>query len=394
MMNNYQQEILNPKIWNNEMIIPEVAGRLNVIKQKFLNGLNENNIPMVIVDTRIVGSNASYNYTDFSDIDLHIVVDLSQYSDEDKRLLKMIYNYYKASFNDKYDIKIKGINVELYIEDVETPASSKGIYSLDTKEWLKKPEKIDVTDIDISKTLDYMLNKFEEVKIVNNSKLAQSLLDLLYANRIKSLAIDGEFGIDNLVFKEFRNRGYIQELKNIITNGESKELSLESLTELYNKSNFTTLYHASPNEFSEFDLNKIGEGQGSSRDIKGIWLSNDLDIIKERKDFGEHYYEVLVDTSKFRNINEKSILSPSNIKSFLANYIPEWLDKDGKIVSIQKGYIYEKLKYSPFTLIKIASEKSGKKFWDIMIELGIPGIIDNWEYVVFDLNTIKNIKTI
>lgn len=233
LIEKLQQDILNPLIWNNETLNKDVEIRLLNIKDKFINGLNENNIPLVIVDTRIVGSNASYNYTEFSDIDLHIVVDLSQYSNEDKRLLQMIYNYYKSSFNDKYNITIRGISVELYIEDKDTPANSKGIYSLDKREWIKKPIKQDEIDVDISKSLNYMINEFEEVKLVNNSKSAQLLLDLLYANRIKSLAIEGEYGIDNLVFKEFRNRGYIQELKDIIVNGESKELSLESLIEMY-----------------------------------------------------------------------------------------------------------------------------------------------------------------
>ena len=223
---------LNPLIWDGFNLRPEVKIKLELIRDKFIKGLEEKNIPVVIIDTRIVGSNASYNYTEFSDLDLHIIVDYSNYNERDKQLLEMIYNYYKSSFNDKYNIKIKDIDIELYIENKDTSAVSNGIYSLNQDKWLQLPKRIESKKVDISKTLNYMINKFENVKITNNSNQAQDLLDYLYANRIRGLAIDGEFSIDNLVFKEFRNRGFIQELKDIIVNGESKELSLESLTEL------------------------------------------------------------------------------------------------------------------------------------------------------------------
>jgi len=77
-----------------------------------------------------------------------------------------------------------------------------------------------------------MVNKYLDIELMNNKEKAQSFLDTLYINRVRSLALEGEFGVDNLIFKEFRNRGYIDKLKEIIKEGESKELSLESLQEL------------------------------------------------------------------------------------------------------------------------------------------------------------------
>ena len=225
---------LNPVIWDeNNNLKSDIRNKLLQIKDKFILGLEENNIPTSIVDVRIVGSNANYNYNTNSDLDLHIVVDLDNYEEDEKRLLEMIYNYYKSAFNDKYDITVKGIPVELYIEDKNKCAISNGIFSVQNNEWVKIPTNEIKPDVDISKSLNYMIRRFEEIKLLDDPMTAQTLLDLLYANRQKSLAVEGEYGVDNLVFKEFRNRGYIQEIKDIIKNGESREMSLESLSELY-----------------------------------------------------------------------------------------------------------------------------------------------------------------
>lgn len=225
---------LNPIIWDEDNNLkPDVRNKLLEIKDKFILGLEENEIPATVIDVRLVGSNANYNYSSNSDIDLHIIVDLDAHEEYEKSLLEMIYNYYKSAFNDKYDIKIKGIPVELYIENKNTSAISNGIFSVQNNAWIKQPTMNKKPNIDITKALNYMIRQYEEVKILNDSATAQTLLDILYANRKKSLAVDGEYGIDNLVFKEFRNRGLIQDIKDIIKNGESKELSLEGLSELY-----------------------------------------------------------------------------------------------------------------------------------------------------------------
>lgn len=224
---------LNPKLWDeNNKLYPDVELYLKNIRDTFIEGLNNSDIPAEIVDTRIVGSNASYNYTVYSDLDLHIIVNLDD--KENKDLLQMIYNFYKSSFNQKHNISIKGINVELYIEDKNDNLISNGVYSLDTGKWLKFPEEIESPDnIDIEEPLNYMIDRYNEICLLNNRDMAQSFLDTLYINRTRSLAVEGEFGVDNLIFKEFRNRGFIQNLKDIIVTGEDYELTLECLKEKF-----------------------------------------------------------------------------------------------------------------------------------------------------------------
>ena len=74
---------------------------------------------MDINDIIIVGSNANYNYGDNSDIDLHIVADLSSFKGREKELAATVYNCFRRIFNDKFDPKIRGHEVELYVEPAD-----------------------------------------------------------------------------------------------------------------------------------------------------------------------------------------------------------------------------------------------------------------------------------
>lgn len=222
---------LNTKLWENNSLKPEVKNKLIEIANKFINNAKELNIPLNVVDLWLVGSNASYNYTEYSDIDLHIMVNLE--NESNKLILTLLYNYYKSAFNDKYDIKIYNIPVELYIQDINSPIESKGIYSIVKEEWIREPEVNEIEKPDITKVLEYTLNKYNEVIKLNNKEMIENFLNTLYNNRVRSLALEGEYGIDNLVFKELRNKGYIQNLKDKIKDAESYELSLESLIERF-----------------------------------------------------------------------------------------------------------------------------------------------------------------
>ena len=124
-----KHDTLNPDLWDeNNELLPDVKEKLQEIVNKFISNLEENDIKLDVEDICIIGSNASYNYNDQSDIDLHIIADPSVYSDEDLAL--KIYLAYKSLFNNKYDPLIRGHEVEIYVEPHEVQANSKGIYSL------------------------------------------------------------------------------------------------------------------------------------------------------------------------------------------------------------------------------------------------------------------------
>ena len=60
-----------------------------------------------------------------------------------------------------------------------------------------------------------------------NSDDIKEFIDDLYNLRRDSIADSGEYGLGNLVFKEFRNLGYLDRLKEMKNAEMSKEFSLE-----------------------------------------------------------------------------------------------------------------------------------------------------------------------
>lgn len=220
-------KILNPKLFNLEdsTLKEDVRERLIEIADKFVENLKENNIPIKVVDYWLVGSNAAYNYGEFSDIDLHIIVNTDIV--EDSNILKLLYDYAKSNFNKNYDILVKGQEVEVYLEDVNTTSISNGIYSLKKNKWIKTPKKEDPTTYDVESTEEYKKLKSEYRNL--KDKNIEDFINNLYFLRKKSLSKEGEYGLGNLIFKQLRNEGVLAKLKERLHKYESEKLTLENL---------------------------------------------------------------------------------------------------------------------------------------------------------------------
>ena len=220
---------LNNKIFNldDNLMKQEIRQRLIEIADLLVSSMQENNIPIKVYDYWLVGSNAAYNYNKDSDIDIHIIVDMNIV--QEPYLLRLLYDYIKSSFSQKYDITVKGHEVELYLEDIKTSAVTNGIYSLKQDKWLKFPQEQEPRIIDIEETplFAQWLDRYQSLE----DEECEQFLDDLYVMRKISLANEGEFGDGNLIFKEFRNRGYIQDLKDRKYQAESDRLTLEKLEE-------------------------------------------------------------------------------------------------------------------------------------------------------------------
>lgn len=218
-------EQLNQKLFNGIDIKTDVRDRLKEIGDLFVQSIIDDNIPIKVYDYWFLGSNAAYNYNKYSDIDLHIIVDIADSSNP--QLLELLYNYIKSDFNKKYDIKIKGQEVEVYLEDINSSAISNGIYSILQNKWIKFPEKQAAISIDI--TTSPLYNQYAQRYHDIDLKDAETLLDDLYILRKISLATEGEFGEGNLIFKQFRNEGWLDALKDMKYAYRSKELTLEGI---------------------------------------------------------------------------------------------------------------------------------------------------------------------
>ena len=231
-----KHDTLNPKLWDeNNELKPEVRKKIEEIVQKFDNNLKENDVELDVKDITIIGSNANYNYSPDSDVDIHIIADTSVYPDQEDLAMK-VYLAYKSLFNNKYDPILNGVEAEIYVEPDEVHANSNGVYSLKDG-WLKEPEQVDVPEIDPNHVQE-LIQPFEDRynELINSDPSVSDvdkLIDDIYLQRQQSILKDGEFGDGNICFKEFRNRGYLQNLRDLKVELENKEMSLNDMNEQF-----------------------------------------------------------------------------------------------------------------------------------------------------------------
>lgn len=226
-------DCLNIKIWDEDNNLrPLVRDKLLSITKQYAQDSEVLNYEDIL-DAEIVGSNASYNYTPQSDLDLHLVVNMESLSC-DPALFQLACNAEKINFNKSYDIKVKGIDVELYVEDVKSCTASNGIYSLFKDEWIKFPAKIEVPSLENDSTYNTLLNEYKtkaEALLEPNTSAEDinNYINSLYTLRRSGIMNDGEFSKGNFIFKEIRNLGLLDALKDALKDIRSKELSVESL---------------------------------------------------------------------------------------------------------------------------------------------------------------------
>lgn len=231
----HMKDELCPKIWDGEVIDEEVRKVLlkNVIE--FIKYSKVDN--QTFKDITVTGSLANYNYTDTSDIDIHILIDFDQISD-DKEFVGEYFKNKKNLWSENYPSAIKGHDVELYFQDTSEPHTSTGVYSLMNNEWLTKPIKkmiaIDTANVQlkaahIMNSIDDLEDSMNGVDIVNK---VDSLMERIKKMRQSGLEKEGEFATENIVFKVLRNSNYIKKLVDLKKDAMSRELTLEGTGEL------------------------------------------------------------------------------------------------------------------------------------------------------------------
>ena len=222
-------DTLNSKLFdlNTNKLLPEVRDKIIEICASFEDYIN---VPIQILDIQLVGSNVSFNYTEHSDLDVHIMANFEIFGKDDA-ILKAYYEVKKSQFNKETDIRIKGIEVELYVQDVRSTTASNGIYSVCDDEWIKEPKPIkSATKYNTEKEVEKWAQHIQQVLANNNYDEINKTLSTLYLMRTNAIAVDGENSKGNQIFKDIRSLGYLQQLKDALMKALSKELSLESLT--------------------------------------------------------------------------------------------------------------------------------------------------------------------
>ena len=134
-------EELDPQIWNGEKIDPEIRKKLMKIANDFVDNLPIN---VNVEDITITGSLANFNWSKYSDVDLHIIVQFAGI-DENEELVKGFFDGQRMRWNDIHDITIKDYDVEIYVENSGEDHKSTGVYSIMNDDWIKHPEYIEQT---------------------------------------------------------------------------------------------------------------------------------------------------------------------------------------------------------------------------------------------------------
>jgi hypothetical protein len=218
---------LNPKLWNGQELRPEVKLQLKLIARDFIEELGIHGID--VEDLTVSGSNAAYSYTPHSDLDLHILVDMSKMPNNE--IYKELFNAKKSLYNDSHDIKIHGVPVELYVQDAREPVVSLGEYSILKNEWLRLPSKRRANfDQTATKAKYEKLLKLIEIALKSKKySTVQNIIKTIRRYRQAGLDNGGEFGPENLAYKALRSQGYITKLYDLKDKLHSELLTIETM---------------------------------------------------------------------------------------------------------------------------------------------------------------------
>tara|TARA_B100001109_G_C18846697_1_gene467193 strand:- start:825 stop:1427 length:603 start_codon:yes stop_codon:yes gene_type:complete len=185
---------------------------------------------VAIIDVLMLGGNAGYNYTKFSDIDVHLVVDTKYIPQCDPNLIDDYYMDKKTLWELTHDVKIYGAPVEPYIERPGVVRKkSQGVYSVLKNYWIQEPTKFedDFDENELIKKTRNLKNKIDTLIKSEKPEALKSIVKKLRVARSSSLDKFGEYGFENLVFKELRNSGYIDKVRSSVLSLKNKSLSLK-----------------------------------------------------------------------------------------------------------------------------------------------------------------------
>ena len=215
----YIKDELNPKLWNNFELDGEVREKLIKIAQDFYISTE---LKADVKDIILTGSLSNYNWSEkYSDYDLHILIDFDDV-DDNVELVKKFTDAAKKNWNDEHDIKIKGYEVEVYIQDIDESHKSSGVFSLLNNKWNVRPEKVEFEpDEDalrekaksVMMSVDDLEDEVDEDKYEAFVEKIQKVWDKVKNYRKSGLESEGgELSIGNLVFKLLRRNNYITKI--------------------------------------------------------------------------------------------------------------------------------------------------------------------------------------
>lgn len=228
------QKELNPDIWlmddEGYKMRPEIRDSLLKLVEDYEGFID---IDLDIEDITLTGSLANFNWSEFSDVDLHILVD---FDDPEESIEKKYLDSRRIIWNSLRDVNVKGFESEIYVQDSKEQHFASGMYSVMYNEWVVKPEEKEVV-LDPHKILSKskqwmdMIDQIEDSMERTSPKelmgMVEDLKRRLKKYRGAGLADKGEYSYENLTFKFLRRNDYIGKLIDLKNKLIDKSLTLE-----------------------------------------------------------------------------------------------------------------------------------------------------------------------
>lgn len=223
-------DTLNPSIWKSGESMKEIIKK-NLIKiaDEYWESLE---LGFNYLDITMTGSLANFNWSSYSDVDLHIIFDIEELGENDE-LIKSLLDVKTRAWNDEHDITVKGFEVELYLQPENQPHHSTGVYSLLNDKWVTEPEKQSVRldkDSIRAKYKGYV-KTVEDIEALetNEDKIARldKLKDKISKMRKAGLEANGEFSVENIVFKLLRRNDIMEKIGDMLTQAYDDSVTID-----------------------------------------------------------------------------------------------------------------------------------------------------------------------
>ena len=241
----YYHESLNPVFWDKKKdrsgdvkwdFDQRVRRKLVRIAKDFYAKYEDILGDREIKDIILTGSLANFNYTKYSDLDVHVLVNLDGIDDENPKILKSAIDGVRFVWNLRHDIKIRNYDTELYLQDESEEHTASAVFSLMNNEWIKKPvyDLPEIDDQQVNRKYEAIVSDIENMhtrlmvsgNMPSNArqlhKRCEKIKQKIFKMRRESLSKGGEMSVGNLVFKKLRNEGYIKQLIDIISKSYDK----------------------------------------------------------------------------------------------------------------------------------------------------------------------------
>jgi len=241
-------DTLCPKVWNEDKTIKEaVRIKLLRVAYDFNNYIGLSAEPFDIVMT---GSLANFNYSDYSDVDLHLVFDFESegWTDDGNAKIEIaeLLKAKKTLWNLLHKVRILGFDVEVYAQDKDEPHVSSGVYSLLHNKWIVEPQYEEVDMEGIYAQAEAKAESFKEqidlsMQVGCTPQVIEDFRQKIATMRKAGLSSVGELSPENIAFKILRRDGIIDLLAKAEQSIYDEDASLEVIEAIIG--GFSDLYN-------------------------------------------------------------------------------------------------------------------------------------------------------